>query len=256
VLGTTGWGHRPFEDSAEVSWDRILYQDLSSASAVRTAQYAQLRRILVGGFQYWRRLAELRATRPATATFNSIPIRAFVTELARQTAADVTTPDGLPLWPFDPTLSVPYFADVAGSKKASIAAYLDDDDVVRTRALLERGSAASVAFLTAVGQLGAPYVPAAVCGSTGATFDECGSSGACSSGCCVADVSAASLCAQPCDHSACTGTYCPSTCSAGTTCDASDCCIPSVCPDDACESKSDCGTGFTCSSGCCDYVVR
>lgn len=256
VLGTTGWGHRPFEDSAEVNWSRILYQDLSSANAVRTAQYAQLRRILVSGFQYWRRLAELRATRPTGAIDNAIPIRSFVTELAQQTYADVTTPSGLPLWPLDPTLSVPYFIDTAGSRKASIEAYTDDDDVDRTRALLERGSAASVAFLTAVGQLGAPYAPAPVCGSSGATFDECGTSAACSAGCCVPDVSVTSTCAQSCDHAVCTGTYCPSTCSPGKTCDPSGCCVPTACDDSACDTDPDCGSGFECSSGCCDYVVR
>lgn len=256
VLGTTGWGHRPFEDSAEWNWPRVLYQDVTPISALRVAQYAQLRRILVQGFAYWRRLAELRATRPASATFNAIPIRAFVTELARQTAADATTVGGLPAWPLDPTLSVPYWVDQAGSRTYSIEQYTDADDVVRTRALLERGSAATVAFLTAVAQLGAPYAPADVCGSPGATFAECGASSACSAGCCVPDVSVAATCFESCDRTGCTGTYCPSTCSSGKTCDQSGCCVLSPCPDAACESVSDCGTGFRCEDGCCDYQVR
>jgi hypothetical protein len=257
VLGTTGWGHRPYEDSAEWNWPRVLYQDVTPVSALRVAQYDQLRRILVQAFAYWRRLAELRATRPAAATFNAIPIRAFVTEVARETYADATTPDGLPRWPLDPTLSVPYWVDQVGSRTYSIEQYTDADDVVRTRALLERGSAATVAFLTAVGQLGAPYAPAPVCGSPGATFGECGAASACATGCCVADVDPAVVCVEPCDHSGCTGTYCPSTCSDGKTCDASGCCVASACPDSACETRSDCGgSDFRCTSGCCDYIVR
>ena len=151
---------------------------------------------------------------------------------------------------------MPYWVDQAGSRTYSIEQYTDADDVVRTRALLERGSAATVAFLTAVGQLGAPYAPADVCGSPGATFPECGASSACSAGCCVPDVSVTATCFESCDRTGCTGTYCPSSCSSGKTCDQSGCCVLSACPDSACESASDCGSGFRCSDGCCDYVVR
>ena len=256
VLGTTGWGHRPYEDAAERNWPRVLYQDVQPASDRRVAQYAQLRRILVQGFAYWRYLAELRATRPATASFNAIPIRAFVTEIARETYADATSTGGLPAWPLDPTLSVPYWIDQVGSREYSIRQYTDDDSVFRTRALLERGSAATVAFLTAVGQLGAAWAPADVCGSAGATFPECGASGTCDSACCVPNVIVAPTCFESCDHSACTGTYCKSTCSDGKTCDPSGCCVPSVCDEAACQFNSDCGSGLRCTAGCCDYQPR
>ena len=255
VVGTTGWGHRPFEDAAERNWKRILYQDVAPTSTLRVQQYGQLRRILVQGFAYWRRLAELRAARPDTASFHAIPIRAFVTEVAQDTYETVTTSSGLPLWPYDPTLSVQYFADFVGSKESSIAVYSDVDDVERTRALMERGSASMVAFLTTVGRLGAPFAPSDRCGEAGAMFAECGASSACSGSCCIPAVSA---CNEPCDRSLCstpTG-YCESTCSAGRACDPSGCCVVTACDVAPCGDSGDCPNGSDCISGCCGPVVR
>lgn len=253
VLGTTGWGHRPFEDSAERNWNRILYQDVLPVSELRLQQYAQLRRILVQGFAYWRRLDELRSGRPTSATFNAIPLRAFITEVARDTLATVTTPDGFPLWPLDPTLSVPYFA---GLQDETIEQYTDVDDVVRTRALLERGSASMVAFLTSIGQLGAPYTPASVCGTAGATFPDCGESSDCTAGCCAPSVPVPSSCQIACDHSECTGTFCKSSCPSGRSCDPNNCCVATACDEDACADNSDCDPASSCIGGCCGPVVR
>src|SRR5262249_30235191 len=98
VTGTTGYGHRPYEDSAEQNWNRILYQDLATIPEVRVAQYQQLRRIIEHGFAYWQIMNDLRASHPG-GPLQAVPIRSFVTRIAQDTYVETTEPDGSPDWP-------------------------------------------------------------------------------------------------------------------------------------------------------------
>jgi hypothetical protein len=233
VVGTTGWGHRPYEDSLEkgvndagkTNWERILYQDLAVVSEVRSNQYLQLQRILHRGFAYWRLLNTFRAQRPNTSVLNTIPIRALVTQVAADTYAEV----GAGGWPFEPHLSVPYFVDV-GLRQSTINFYTDANSVDRQRTLIERGAGASLAFLTAIGQLGAPFAAAPRCGGANALFDQCGASSQCNGSCCMFTPPAVS-CVDPCPREECSTTtgFCGSICSNGTFCDPTGCCVPVAC---------------------------
>jgi hypothetical protein len=253
VVGTTGWGHRPFEESAQQNWNRILFQDLTSVADVRERQYLQLRRILVQGFTYWRLINILRAQHPTGNDQLTIPIRAFVTQVARDVFAEVTGFEGQPRWPLDPTLSLPYFVDV-GLRQSTIDRYKDDESVDGERLLLERGAGATLAFLTATGQLSAPFSVAPRCGSPDALFPECGASSACSDECCIPAVS---NCPEICSRDDCQpgSIFCRSTCPTGKACDPNGCCIVTAC-DAPCRTFSDCPPGGGCESGCCGVVVR
>jgi len=256
VTATTGWGHRPFEDSAEQNWGRILYQDVTDVGQRRTAQYAQLRRILLWGFGYWQAMADLRAARPGASDLHKIPIRAFVTRVASDTYAETTDAGGAPGWPFDQTLSVPYFISVGGLKQATIDHYKTDFFVTKERALLERGAGAILAFLSSVGQLGAPFTTSARCGTPGALFGQCGAADTCDTGCCV-PAAAPSSCNVSCSRAGCppSKAFCPSTCGPDAGCDTSGCCVPTAC-NDACTQHTDCAPGAACDGGCCGPVVN
>jgi len=261
VVGTTGWGHRPFEESLEkgtidghlTNWTRILYQDLANPGDVRSSQYLQLRRILHHGFSYWRMLNTFRAQRPNTSTLNTIPIRALVTQVAADTYAEITGPDGSPGWPFNPTLSVPWWIDL-GARTATVNFYTDTNSVDRQRQLIESGAGASLAFLTAIGQLGAPFAAAPRCGGANALFAECGASSECSGTCCM-PTPVTTACVEPCAQVTCnTGSlFCSSTCSSDHICGPDNCCIPVQC-DAPCRSDADCDSG-SCASGCCGSSV-
>src|SRR5262249_44764946 len=107
AAATTGWGHRPFEDAAELHWRSIVYLDAPIAGYARLRpQYEQPRRILGWAFHYAQVLDAARATRPTGQPWNEIPVRALVTQVSAETLAQTTEPGtGLPQWPFDPTLS-------------------------------------------------------------------------------------------------------------------------------------------------------
>ena len=257
VTATTGWGHRPFEDAAEVNWNRMLYQDLADTADVRREQYHQLRRILEHAFAYRQILDDLRSGRPAGSDLNAIPVRAFVSTVAAHTYAAVTDPDGSPRWPFNPVLSVPYWVDL-GLRQATIDVYRDADSVDRQRQLMERGAGAMVAFLSATGQFGAAFAPAPRCGGPGSPlFPSCGASSACTGGCCIPAVTD---CPEVCSRVNCApgSIFCTSTCSAGTSCDPSGCCVPtSSCGTArACRDANDCSAGSDCSGGCCGSPIK
>jgi hypothetical protein len=194
VVGTTGWGHRPYEDAAEESWRKILHHD-TSANDVLEVQYEQLRRILIWAYSYSLVFDELRSTRPSGTPQNEVPIRAFVTRVATDTRDEVfSSGTGSPPWPYEAGVSVPYALPNTlelGDRDIAKALYGDDDSVGRTRALLERGAGATLAFLAELPRLqpsqptGDPVCPKE--GVPGSQFSSCGELASCVEGCCVHD---------------------------------------------------------------------
>jgi hypothetical protein len=188
VVGTTGWGHRPYEDAAEENWPRILYQ--GEDADVPRLQYEQLRRILVHGFVYREHVAQFRAQRPATGSHGVLPIRALVTQVAADTHREVfESGTGLPPWPYQAGVSVPYAIPNTlkfGDRAIAKALYGDEATVDRTRALMERGAGAIAAMLAAVPQLpGTPPVTGTSACGAGSVFGQCGAFQTCTSGCCL-----------------------------------------------------------------------
>jgi len=187
VVGTTGWGHRPFEDAAELHWRRIVFIETAGSDEERwRLQYEQLRRILAWAFHYAQALDQLRAERPTDQPHNTIPIRALITRIGAETLAETTEPTtGAPLWPFNPLISVPYIYDGMGFKTQILTTvYGTEDGVARTRALLERGAVA--AFLSFIWQLeGETSLPFSPCdanlGDATTAFFTCGANAYCSS---------------------------------------------------------------------------
>jgi hypothetical protein len=196
VAGTTGWGHRPFEDSASVFWRKIIYIEPPIGGDTRRLQYEQLRTILAWSFYYTQVLDELRAERPTGTVLQSVPVRALVTRVGSDTLARSTDPDsGAPEFPFDPTISVPYVVDgMAGQLLTAV--YGDEGSIQGTRELVERGAGASAAFLTTSWRVQGETVlpPAPRCGDSGGFF-ECAPETECDDGCCEPS---APTCTQPC----------------------------------------------------------
>jgi hypothetical protein len=221
VAGTTGWGHRPFEDAAELHWPRIVFlQTLETGDAKRRLQYEQLRRVLAWAFHYALVIDELRAERPLGERQNVIPVRAFITQIGLDTLAETTEPGtGAPRWPFDPTISTPYILDQNLKTQFLTVVYGTEDGIARTRALLERGAGAAASFLSAVWPLTVATLPgAARCdvAQPGAGFFQCGADSSCVGGCCVPDA----ICTLPCT------------------------------------TGDECDVGASCVNGCCEGGIR
>lgn len=190
AAGTTGWGHRPYEDAAEIYWNKVLY--IENTLDKKRPQYEQLRRVLWWALYYARKLDEERATHPTGAPLNAVPIRAFITQIAADTLAFTTEKDtGAPLWPFDPLLSVPYVLDQAAKTQFLTVAYGSDFSIGRTRDMIERGAGATIAFLSSVWRVaGDPPAVPPLCdtGNPHAGLLDCTPGYCARGGCCIPPV--------------------------------------------------------------------
>jgi hypothetical protein len=143
VTGTSGWGHRPYEDAFENRLTGYLYD--SDRQAAKTQGASIARRAVA-----WRKvILDWRRRHPQHGT--DIPIRDVVTMLATWTLQRVQGP-GMLVWPFNPAMSSDYV--VPGPTKAGSIFYYENApgaDAVN-RDLLEEGIAAELAFLVAVGE--------------------------------------------------------------------------------------------------------
>jgi hypothetical protein len=150
VVGTSGWGHRPFEDAVENAWPRLIYlSDASNeADAARALQVQQATRILAKAYSWRQFILDWRVNHPDHQ--HDLPVRDLVTALAQETfdyanAQELLSgvPFTLNAWPYKPIVSLAYLKDKVGTRLE----YSGDADVDRTRPLIENGVAATLAFL-------------------------------------------------------------------------------------------------------------
>jgi hypothetical protein len=86
VVGTSSWGHGPFEAAVDELFPEILFQhgdvQQEATDQERVQQLEQARRILLDGFRWWQWLRDFRAENPE---WGQLPIRPFMLELAKET---------------------------------------------------------------------------------------------------------------------------------------------------------------------------
>ena len=85
VVGTSSFGHVPFETAVGELFPELLHQDGTSAylsDERRSEQLAQARRILVDGFRWWQWIREFRQENPE---WGPMPMRPFITEIGYET---------------------------------------------------------------------------------------------------------------------------------------------------------------------------
>jgi hypothetical protein len=107
VIGASGYGHRPYEDSIEEKWDELVFAN-SIPHSLR-----QIRTIVERALPWRQFIQQWRADHGGTT---DVPVRDLVTALAQQTRAKSIGVPGL----FNAGASVEYFF---GSETDAIAAY-------------------------------------------------------------------------------------------------------------------------------------
>jgi len=139
VIGSTAYGHRPFEDAQERLWP-----DISKAMG------QDLNNILLRAF-IWRLF--INKWRSAHAGHNAdIPIREMVTALAQQTYSYSRKTQTTDAWPFNDDASFQYFVS---DKNKATERYMTSqipNAVTLVVPLIENGIAAKIAFLSATAE--------------------------------------------------------------------------------------------------------
>ena len=91
VVGTTGFGHRPYEEAFDNRWEQLVIADLGKPGA--TAMSARQAREIVNRALVWREfILQWRAGNGGTT---DVPVRDLVTLLASQTRADAANVAGM-----------------------------------------------------------------------------------------------------------------------------------------------------------------
>ena len=119
VVGTTSWGHRPYEDYISQHWDEVIV----------AGNAAQRARIFFSAFYWWNSLRQHR------------DIRRFITDLAAFTRSRVRAQGD---WAYDDYASFHYHT-AAGGHGFSVSLYKEHH--ARMVPLVEEGIAATLAFL-------------------------------------------------------------------------------------------------------------
>ena len=145
VVGTSAWGHRPFEDSQDLIWDSVWNFKAGQPDTQRTA----VERVMRRAFE-WSTVIE--TWRTAHGGTKDVPIRQIIVDLAAHTydyaMAEHAQTHGD--WPFSATASTGYLVD----KNQAIDAYVHTDRAAElVRPLYEDGMGAIVALLVAAGDL-------------------------------------------------------------------------------------------------------
>jgi hypothetical protein len=135
VVGAFGWGHRPYEDAVTVLHPSLLVGQ-------RGSEPARLNTILLPRAEaYYRIIADWRIANPTRAS--EVPVRALVTAVAQQSWAIAQTDPAV----FNDALSQIYLA----SSDAATLVYTGQNAIMRR--LIDEAVAASIAFLTATGEV-------------------------------------------------------------------------------------------------------
>jgi hypothetical protein len=151
VVGTTAWGHRPFEDLVDHDQEDFL----PSRSA--SAQTQQLERVALKGFHWWKLFR------------TNQDVSSLVVELALDTRDKVLDQDD---WAyFDPASTLYHTAGAGAGEALYDFAVMDDGVREATQDILEESSGAQLAFLAvAATHVGSGPPRADVDCPTGQTF--------------------------------------------------------------------------------------
>lgn len=145
VIGSPGWGHRPFEKSVQDDWRKIRYLDIADPVARVTEQENQVRRVFSAALRYRKLVTDWRRAHPAQA--RDVPVRDLITALAQETWNYSTLKMVTSAWPFSPTASTEDF--LLGSSNF----YERSDEADLVRPLIEAGVGASIAFLVSASEV-------------------------------------------------------------------------------------------------------
>ena len=150
VTGTSGWGHKPFEDSQVDLWPKIWNLQTGAADA-NEAQRIAVNRVMLRAFEWSKIIDAWRAEHGGT---KDIPVRRLVTEVAANTYAYSIAKhqETLGAWPFSSTASTEYllFPSKTANEYGAIPGAAD-----LVRPLFEDGLGAIIALLVAAGD----YLP-------------------------------------------------------------------------------------------------
>lgn len=144
VVGTSAWGHRPFEDSQERIWASVWNFDREDVQT----QLPAIERTMRRAFEWWKVIEGWRASRGGT---KDIPIRQLVRDLAARTHGYSMQQHAATLgdWPFSATASTTYEL----AENDSIQAYADTEGAAdKVRPLYEDGMGMTIALLVAAGE--------------------------------------------------------------------------------------------------------
>lgn len=144
TIGSSGWGHRPFEDSVEAIWDQIRFNPRNLTGTDLAEQQVRAQRIFAQALR-WRQFI-LSWRRNHLSSGNDVPIRDLVTALARETYDYSNQKMLTHLWPYNPVASTAYFL----RESDGLAMYNRPDAADLVRPLIENGVAAKIAFLTSL----------------------------------------------------------------------------------------------------------
>ncbi len=151
VIGTFGWGHRPFEDAQARLWPRIrhqrgeAYDDAKDATEAKE-QLEQAIQILLHGY-IWRQ--EVVAWRKVRGGGVDLPIRELVTKLASNTQVRLAR-DPLSDWPLNPAASTQYLVDEGGAISAYVAV---PNAAARVEPYFVDGMGATLSFLVSASEV-------------------------------------------------------------------------------------------------------
>ncbi len=282
VVGTTGWGHRPYEDVNAQEWSNLMFETCRSGDAcgsndlLKLRQLQQTHRILQRAYR-WREY--LRAKND---------VRELVTQLARETLTVAGPADSGSVWcdscsagwasqnkegikadtieAFTVPIDKEAADDFEGYYRGTIASFQTTEGRAKydtriwkpMRDLMERGVAATLGYLVFRGATsGNCRVVGQTCSTVAGTARCCGGSCGTAAGAAVCCRDGAESCSS--DSECCSGSCVNEACSSklgeacvGTACTAGQCtngvcCHPGVA---ACARNSDCCSGI-CSAGQC-----
>jgi hypothetical protein len=140
TIGSSGWGHRPFEDAVDVRWPDILLWPKEGQNTSAT-QLAMLRRVLGKAYQYHQQVLVWRRADPARRA-RDLPVRDLVTTIAKETYEYAAAKMASHSWPykgFAPSLGYPINAAWATSFYTDLPEMAD-----LTRPLIENALAGSI----------------------------------------------------------------------------------------------------------------
>jgi hypothetical protein len=259
LIGSTGWGHRPFENAVEHRWAEIRFQtdnpggDNSTIEANapdfatgfpsqtgRDVQDNQLRRILAHALRYNQLIEQWRSSSVASDS-RDIPIRQLIVQVATD-AFSFLNSDESGATPYSYRLSLEYLFNEAYSENP----YHEDKDstknsnLVTMRGLIERGAGATVALLVAAADFSPPVVVAAPDNVCSQGFRSCNTCHDCPAdqGCVV--VGGASTCTGCLSDADCCDQACDTT---------NHTCTAKPPPFVGCQSCADCVDGQACLAG-------
>ncbi len=284
VVGTSGWGHRPWEDFVNDTWAPLMFEKCSihepgsctggkPNNALKLDQLKQAKRVLQRGFRWY----EFLLGHP--------DVRDFITAIAGETFGMVAGELVSNLFPFGSIWCDACSAGYADArsdgffgtiKQASIDLYTDQgsksafDDpegyyakkarlfgLARTN--LERSSAATLAYLLRVGDLAVD-----VCTPLGAACTDfhkcCGEDVTCTpQGICARNKGAKCNNTSECGQASCQNGRCCSGLITSGSCRVNDDCCGATCSSgtccllkgNACSRDEECCTGGRCRAGLC-----